>query len=210
MRVINQKNENLWDEVTRSLEDNSSSGYKIACIESEKVFKHVLKAKGYPISDLNQIITLFGWKLTDKEGLKKALKKTDQIKETFDYQLTSFEAEDIVESFKQAIEDFTNKKSLTWQRRLTLFWQNYISLKTSFAKKSLIGIIGFFLIVKLLASTKDGNKIAQFFIGLANFIFSWFVFFGLLLLIAVIFIIVIFTYLEKKKTRIKSIDQKRP
>jgi hypothetical protein len=209
MRVINQKNENLWDEVERSLEEHSSSGYKMACVEAEKVFRHVLKSKGYPVSDINQVITLFGWRLTDKEGLRKALKKTEQIKETFDYQMTSFEAEDIVESFKQAIQDFSDKKALSWQRRFALLWQNYISLKTSFAKKTIFGFFGFFLLIKILARTGIGHNITNIFVKIADIIFSWVVFLGTIALVAVIFIIVIFAYLERKKTRIKSIDEKR-
>lgn len=209
MRVLNQKNENLWDEVDRSLGEHSSSGYKMACIEAEKVFRHVLKSKGYPITDIGQVITLFGWRLTDKEGLKKALKKTQQIKETFDYQMTSFEAEDVVESFRQAIQDFSDKKALSWQRRFALLWQNYISLKTSFAKKSIIGFFGFFLLIKLLSKTTIGHDVTNFFVKTADIIYSWVVFLGTLALIAIIFIVIIFAYLERKKTRIKSIEEKR-
>jgi hypothetical protein len=208
MRVINQKNENLWDEVDRSLEEHSASGYKMACIEAEKVFRSVLKTKGYPTTDINQIISLFGWKLTDKEGLKKALAKTKDIKETFDYKMTSFEAEDIVTAFKQAINDFSGAKALSWQRKLTLLWQNYISLKTSFAKKTLIGFFGFFLAVKILSTTEIGKEVTQFFVRVADIIYSWMTFFALIALIILVFIVVIFTILEKKKTRIKSVDHK--
>lgn len=209
MRVINQKNENLWDEVERSLSEHSSAGYKIACIEAYKVFKYVLKSKGFPVSDISQIITLFGWRLTDKEGLKKAIAKTEQIKETFDYNLTSFEAEDTVESFRQAIKDFSDKKALSWQRRFALLWQNYLSLKTSFAKKSLIGFLGFFLGIKILAKTEIGNKIVDYFIGFADVIYSWVAFLAILALLFFILVVIIVAFLEKKKTRIKSIDEKR-
>lgn len=206
MKVINQKNENLWDEVDRSLEEHSSSGYKMGCIEAEKVFKTVLKNKGYPTSDLNQIITLFGWRLTNKEGLKKALVKTDQIKETFDYTLTSFEAEDIVEAFKQGINDFSGAKALSWQRKLTLLWQNYLSLKTSFAKKFLLAFFGFFLVVKMLSSTSIGQSIVNFVVYLADIIYSWVTLIALIGVVLVSFIVLTFTVLEKKKTRIKSIN----
>lgn len=209
MRVINQKNENLWDEVERSLGEHTPSGYKMACVEAEKVFKHVLKSKGYPIQDISQIITLFGWRLTNKEGLKKSLRKTEQIKETFDYQMTSFEAEDIVEAFEQAIQDFSDKKALSWQRRFALLWQNYLSLKTSFAKKTIFGFFGFFLAIELLAKTNFGHSVVTLFVDIADVIFSWFIFLGALALIAVVFIVIIFAYLERKKTRIKSIDEKR-
>jgi len=208
MRVINQKNENLWDEVDRSLEDHSPSGYKMACIEAEKVFRSVLKTKGYPTKDINQILTLFGWKLTDKEGLKKALAKTHEIKETFDYNLTSFEAEDIVTCYKQAIKDFSDRKALSWQRRFALLWQNYISLKTSFAKKTLLSFFGFFLVIKILSSTEIGREITAFFVKIADIIYSWVAFFAIIAVVLLIFIVLIFSVLEKKKTRIRSIDEK--
>ncbi|MDD5692959.1 MAG: hypothetical protein WC437_01250 [Patescibacteria group bacterium] len=209
MKVINQKNDNLWDEVERSIEEHSPSGYKISCIEAEKVFIYVLKSKGYPTKDINQTLALFSWRLTDKEGLKKALRKTEQIKTTFDYQMTSFEAEDIVESFKQAIKDFSEAKSLSWQRKMVFLWQNYLSLKTSFAKRTIIGFLGFFLIIKLLSSTKVGQSIVVFFVRISNVIYSWFVLLGLVSISLLIMVIVIFAYLERKKTRIKSIDEKR-
>ncbi|GEM_PF-1041474 len=208
MRVINQKNINLWDEVDRSLEEHSSSGYKIACIEAEKAFIYVLKSKGYPINNIKQITMLFGWRLTDKTGLIKALEKTNNIKETFDYTLTSFEAEDIVESFKQAIKDFSESKSLSWQRKFALLWQNYMSLKTSFAKKIVIGLLAFFLVIKLLSSTKIGLSVANYLIKIANVIYSWFILLGLFGIVLVAFFVIIFAFLERKKTRIKSIDKK--
>ena len=51
MKVINQKNDNLWLEVERAYDEETPSGYKMACIEAEKAFKNALKEKGYNINE---------------------------------------------------------------------------------------------------------------------------------------------------------------
>jgi hypothetical protein len=208
VRVVNEHNTNLWQNVESALAEHSANGYKIACIEAEKVFRYLLKSKGYPIADLENLLVLYGWKLTDREGLKKALKKNREIKDTFEYQLSSFEAEDIVETFKQAIADFSDAKTLGWQKRFILFYQNYISLKSSFAKKLTIGLLGFFLIVKFLARTSFGNSMTAATVRIADFIYSWFLFFLILAFGLFLLVLVAFSKFDNKKTRIKSIKDK--
>jgi hypothetical protein len=208
MRTVNEKYENYWQNVEQALAEHSPNGYKMACIEAEKVFKHLLKSKGYPTKDLENLLVLYGFRLTNKEGLKKALKKTAEIKETFDYKLSSFEAEDIIESFKQAINDFSDSKTLGWQKRFILFYQNYVSLKSSFAKKLILGLLGFFLIVKFLSRTSPGNSLAQFIVQIADFIYSWFLFFIVIAFGLFLAMILLFSRFDKNKTRIKSIQEK--
>jgi hypothetical protein len=208
MRVVNEQNQDLWQNVESALTEHSSNGYKIACIEAEKVFRYLLKAKGYPTNELENLLVLYGWKLTNKEGLKNALKKNKEIKETFEYKLSSFEAEDIVETFKQAIADFSDAKTLGWQKRFILFYQNYISLKSSFAKKFTLGVLGFFLIIKFLARTGWGNSITRLFVNIADFIYSWFLFFVVLAFGLFLLVLVLFSRFDSNKTRIKSINEK--
>jgi hypothetical protein len=205
MRAINDKNSNHWHEVVKSLEENTSSGYKMACIEAEKVFRLLLEEKHYPTQNLDQTLSLFGWKLSNKDALKTALEKTEKIKNNFDYRLSSFEAEDIVEVFKQAISDFYEAKPLTWQRKMTLFLDHYLSFDSSILKKGLLLFLLFFLIIKLLAHTSLGNSIVNLFVGWADFIFSWLLLFILISIAVFVFVITIFVSIDKKKTRIKSI-----
>jgi hypothetical protein len=205
MRAINDQNQNHWHEVEKSLEENTSSGFKMACIEAEKSFRTLLEEKHYPTENLEQTLTLFGWKLTNKEGLKKALEKANKIKNSFDYRLSSFEAEDIVEVFKQAICDFTEAKPLTWQRKVTLFLDHYLSFDSSFFKKALLGVLSFFLLVKTLAHTAIGQWLTAKLVSVADFIFSWLLLFILISIGVFIFVITVFVSLDKKKTRIKSI-----
>ncbi len=205
MKAISTKSENLWGEVEKAFKEHTTSGYKMACIEAQKVFFYLLRSKGYSTKNMKQTLTLFGWRLNDKDALKKALEKTELIKNSFDYTLSSFETEDIIATYAKAIEDFSHAKTLSWQRKLGLFWDNYISIRSSFAKKALIGIVLFFVIVKLLASTEFGLGIVSSIVALSNFFFSWFlvVVVGAGILVFVIFGVM--TLLEKNRTKIKEI-----
>ncbi len=204
MKAISQNPQNLWMEVERALTEHTASGYKMACIEAEKVFYYKLRERGYPVGNIKQIMMLFGWKLSNKDALSKALAKTDEIKNTFEYTLSSFEAEDIVVAYKDAVNDFSHAKALSWQRKLTIFWDNYISFRSSFAKVLFSGLFGFFLLVKFLSATQIGKDIAGLFVGMADFIFSWFILLiGLGLVLGIVALAIMAAV--DKKTKIKDI-----
>lgn len=205
MKAISKKSNDLWSEVERALSEHTASGYKMACIEAQKVFYYLLKQKGYPTKNIKGVIAVFGWKLTDKKALLDALEKTELIKNSFDYTLSSFESEDIVASYAHAIKDFSHTKSLSWQRKVGLFWDNYLSLKSSFAKKAFVGVISFFVVVKLLSSTTIGQSITKALVTVSDFFFSWFI---ILVIGAGLLVLVIFgavTLLDKKKPKIREI-----
>lgn len=204
MKAISRKPENLWHEVERSLAEHSPTGYKMACIEAEKVFLYLLREKGYPTKNINIIMTLFGWRLSNRAALTNAFSKAEDIKNTFEYTLSSFEAEDIVSAFKQAIDDFSETKTLNWKRKITIFWDNYISFRSSFAKVALITIFSFFLLVKLLAHTKIGQNIVGIFVAISDFIFSWFILLiGGAIIIGIVASVIIL--IIENKTKIKEI-----
>lgn len=205
MKAISSNKESLWTEVEKSLTEHTTSGYKMACIEAQKVFYYLLGSKGYPVKNTKQLLTLFGWKLTDKKGLQSAIEKTELIKNKFDYTLSSFEAEDIVDAYIKAIEDFSNAKALSWQRKVGLFADNYLSIKSSFAKKALVGAVLFLVIVKLLSATRVGLAIVSAIVAISDFFFSWFlvVIAGAGVLVFIIFGLM--TLFEKNKSKIREI-----
>lgn len=205
MKAINTKSDDLWGEVERALKEHSASGYKMACIEAQKVFYYLLRSKGYPTKNMKNVLAVFGWKLTDKKALQSALEKTELIKNSFEYTLSSFETEDIITAYAKAIEDFSHAKALSWQRKVGLFWDNFISIKSSFAKKALVGVILFLVLVKLLASTKFGLAVVEATVAVSNFFFSWFLIgaIGAGILFFVIFGAM--TLLEKNKSKVREI-----
>ena len=205
MKAISRKSDDLWAEVERALKEHTTSGYKMACVEAQKVFYYLLKQKGYPTKNMKNVLTVFGWKLTDKKALQNALEKTELIKNSFDYTLSSFETEDIVASYAKAIKDFSNAKSLSWQRKVGLIWDNYLSIKSSFAKKALIGVILALVVVKLLATTKFGLAIVSAIVAISNFFFSWFLVVIVGAGILVFVVLGLMAFFEKNKSKIREI-----
>lgn len=205
MKAISSNKESLWTEVEKSLTEHTTSGYKMACIEAQKVFYYLLGSKGYPVKNTKQLLTIFGWKLSDKKALQSAIEKTELIKNKFDYTLSSFEAEDIVDSYIKAIEDFSSAKAVSWQRKIGLFLDNYLSIKSSFAKKALVGAVLFLVIVKLLSATRVGLAIVSAIVAISDFFFSWFlvVIAGAGVLVFIIFGLM--TLFEKNKSKIREI-----
>lgn len=204
INAVTNKNE-LWGEVEKALKEHTTSGYKIACIEAQKVFLHQLRIKGYPTKNLKNLLAVFGWKLTDKKSLQDAIEKTELIKNSFEYTLSSFEAEDIVTAYAKAIKDFSRAKTLSWQRRLGIIWDSYLSIRSSFAKRFFLGFILALILIKFLSSTDLGRSVANFAVSVADFFFSWFI---MVLVGAGILVFLAFgitAFLEKNKSKIKEI-----
>ena len=204
MKQMHHNTDDYWSEVDSCLKEQSASGFKMAIVEADKILRFILKKRGYPGKDLEQQVFYAGWKLEDKKGLKKALQKRNEIVSNLEYKLSTFEAEDAVDAYKEAILYFTSKRALRFKERLALYYAHYLSIKSSFLQRSLLSFLAFFLIIKLLDSTEIGRMIWGKLVEASNFIYSWFLI--LLLLGGAIFIIVIgsFLYFEKGKTKIKN------
>lgn len=198
-----QHGEDYWSEVETCLSEGTASGYKMAIIEADKILRYVLKQKGYPGKDLEKQIFYAGWRLSDKTGLKKAIAKKEEIANKVEYKLSTFEAEDAVEAYKEAILHFSSKKALKLRNRLVLYYAHYLSIKSSFLQKNLLIILMFFLAIKLLDGTETGQLIWEKLVSISNFIYSWFLVFILLGGAILIIVIGSFLYFEKGKVKIK-------
>lgn len=196
-------NEDYWGEVESCMSEETASGYKMAIIEADKILRFVLSQKGYPGKDLKQQIFYAGWRLEDKSSLNKALEKREEIIKNLEYRLSTFEAEDAIDAYKEAILHFSSKKTLKLKNRLVLYYTHYLSIKSKFFQKSIIFVLAFFLAIKVLDSTEIGRQVWQKLILIANFIFSWFLVFILLGGAILVIVIGSFLYFEKGKTRIK-------
>src|SRR3989337_1498482 len=170
MIKFNHHTEDYWSEVEACLSEQTASGYKMAILEADKILRYVLKQKGYPGKDLEKQIFYAGWRLEDKGGLKKAIAKKEEIVEKIEYKLSTFEAEDAVEAYKEAILHFSSKKALGLKNRLTLYYTHYLSIKSSFLQKNLLIILAFFLAVKLLDSTETGRLVWEKLVAISGFI----------------------------------------
>lgn len=197
------KHNDYWAEVEDYLSEKTSSGYKMAVIEADKILRYILKQKGYPGKDLRQQIFLAGWKLKEKKDLEAAIKMKDEILNNLDYRLSTFDTEDAVQAYKEAILHFTEKKPLGLRKKISLYYSHYLSLKSSFFRKTLYLIFGFFLLIKFFNSTEIGKGIMATINSISDFIFSWFMVFLLLGSGVLIIVLGSFLYFGKEQTKIK-------
>jgi len=196
-------NEDYWTEVEACMAEGTASGYKMAVIEADKILRFVLSSKGYPGRGLKEQILLAGWRLEEKKALNDALKRREEIADNLEYRLSTFEAEDAVKAYKEAIIHFSSKKPLKFKRRLILYYNHYLSLRSNFFKKFLLFFLAFFLTVKMLSSTGFGASLVGVLVEISNFLFSWFVVFFLLGSAILVLIMGSLLYFEKNKVKIK-------
>lgn len=192
----------LWQEVEKILAEGNSGSYRFAVIEAKKVLKAVLDSKGFPGKDIKKQLFWAGYSLKEKEGLPEALKKHDEILENFDYQFSSFEAEETVKIFKKTIEEVSKKPKFSFQDHLKAILENHLSPKSLLFWRNLAIVFGFFLFVQILAKTEVGKKTTLSLVNFSDFVFSW-TFLAVLVLLVFI-ILVVNSYLENKpKVKIK-------
>jgi hypothetical protein len=190
------KIQDLWVEVEKSLTEGTLSGFKIAILEAHKVLEAVLDSKGYIGGDIERKLFWAGYSLKDKNGLGEALDKRKEILNKFEYQMSDFEAKEIVRKYKVAIDKVSQGPKFTIKERAKMVFETYFSPKSYFFWRNLAIFFGFFAIINLLAKTSAGLVFVEWLVSLATFLVSW----QFLVLIAVIAVMIFIgaLYLEKK------------
>lgn len=189
--------EDLWHLVTSSLNENTSSGLKMAIIEADKILNYTLDKKGVPGDSTEAKLAFLRTVLSNFEELKKALKKKKEILNSFDYNLTSLEAEDVIDVYKRAIDDIQGVRRFNLLQKGFIFIQkNFPKIKSK--KRIWIFILGTFLFIWFLADTPWGQRLSQLVAGLFHFLFSFFLIFLFLGIGIVIVILASFFYFEKR------------
>ncbi|NIM47109.1 MAG: hypothetical protein GTN40_03055 [Candidatus Aenigmarchaeota archaeon] len=192
--------EDLWAEVEGALKERTPAGYKMAVIEANKLLDMTLKEKGYPGRDFDDRLLNARETFSNFDSLKQAVGKAKQILNTFDYNLTSVEVEDIINCYKQALMDLTEGfGSISFTKRASLFFKYYVPAKIKSVKFWIILFFSFLLLVKFLADTSWGQQITQFVVSIVRFIFSWFLVFVLFIVGITIVVFATFLYFEKRK-----------
>lgn len=196
---MTHKDGDLWREVEVDLKEKTSSGYKMALLDSDKLLRSVLKAKGYPGKDLKKQLFWAGINLTGRADLKDAMKKKDEVLNDFDYRLSSFEIEDYLKAYRKTVEFVESAKKLGFKRKAGIYFENYLFLKNIGKSKAVIVVLAIFFGIKLLSSTEIGQNVVSKTVEINNILFDWFKMFLLLGLGVAVIVFISFLYLDKKK-----------
>jgi len=186
----------LWLEVENALTERTPSGLKTAILEAHKVLRAVLDSKGYPGKDIERQLFWAGYSLKDKDGFAEALEKRDEILNKFEYQLSDFEAEEIVRKYKKAIDKVGFAPKFSFKEKMKMSFETYFSPKSLSFWRNLAIFIGFFVVIKLLYRTEVGIGVTKWLAEVADFIISWQ--FLLLVLVVIGLIFAVSVYLANK------------
>lgn len=201
---MQEKNKNLWDEIEADLKEKTKSGYKMALLDSDKLLRLVLKERGYPGKDLKKQLFWAGINLDGRQHLKNAIKKKEEILNTQNYRLSSFEIEDYLNAYKKAIQWVLSAKKISLKQKTGIILENYLFLKNTSFIRAFIVFLSIFFGIKLLSSTETGQNIVSKVVEIDDFLFNWLKYFLLLGLTIALIIFAAFIYLDRgKKIRIK-------
>jgi|GEM_PF-1439358 len=199
-----KEKDNLWQEVKADLDEGTACGYKMALLDSDKLLRVVLKQKGYPGKDLKKQLFWAGISTKNRPNFKNALEKKDEILNSLDYQLSSFEIEDFLEAYRKVIGKVMESEKMGLKRKIGIYFENYFSLKGSWTRNSLITFFAFLFGIKFLSGTGMGQSITDGIVVIDDTLFSWFIILLLLGLGVALIVLISFTLFDKKKkVRIK-------
>jgi hypothetical protein len=191
----------LWEEVERSLAEKTLAGSKMAVLEAHKVLELVLKTEGYP-GKVERQLNLAGYSLSEKDPIAEAIKKQKEILASFEYQISDFEAEEIVSQYKKVIDEVLKRGEFTGTDKLKAFGRYYFSPKSLVFWRNL-GIVAVVLVlIKFLSKTEAGLGLVTWIVNAVDFIISW-QFLVILIVVAIAISAIVYFYANRPKVKIK-------
>ena len=200
----NQEKYNLnWQSVENNLEEGTSSGYKVAILETAKLLNQVLTEKNFPGRDLEERLNSARNIFTDEEKIEQVYQMRQKIIEQPYFDLSSQETKETIANFYQMIVDVMESQPRTLDKlnifkNINLKFKNVSLFGKGIIKKSLIGIFLFFLIVLILADTGPGQTLTNFLVDVAHFIFYKLLIISAIAAAIIIAIIGTLSYLENR------------
>lgn len=193
-----------WENVEKCLSENSTSGNAMAIIETEKIFSKVLARSKFPGKDVNQKILNLKTVISNYKELLRVRKIYNKLVESTSpgFDLENLDIRKILAIYYKAIEDINEfNQSSSFFKKIKIQLSNIYTYTKSNIKKIGITTLVFFFVIFLLDSTNIGNSIANLFITIAHFIFSWLLFTVLLVGGIIIIVVGSIFYFENRKKK---------
>ncbi len=153
-----------WSPVEHALQEGTRSGYKIAVIETEKIFQHLLEAKigGDTVSRVAIALP----HLTAPQEMERARMMYTKIFEEPGFELSREDTKEILAGYWRAITDIEHIDPET-------ITPSGFSLAHIASRRTLLiagaGSLGFLIAVLLLAETEQGRSVATGIVTFAHF-----------------------------------------
>lgn len=168
-----KKYQTHWDNVEKSLNEGTGSGYKIAILETEKILSLALEEKKFSGEDIQEKIENAGMFIKNKEKLNYARSMYNKIIKESGFDVSAEDTREIVSGYYRAISDIVrmDSKNLSLKEKTSLLLQRYFYGFPEKARRFLILVFLFFLLVFISVETSTGKSISANIVSFSQFLF---------------------------------------
>lgn len=181
-----KKYQTYWDNVEKSLNEGTGSGYKMAILETEKILFLALEEKKFSGKDIQEKIENAGMFIKNKEKLNYARSMYNKIIKESGFDVSAEDTRGIVSGYYRAISDIVRMdlENLSLKEKTSLLLQRYFCRFPEKARKFSILVFLFFLLVFISSETSTGKSISIDVVRFSQFLF-YKILPGILVIIAV-------------------------
>ena len=165
--------EKEWQLVEKLLNEGTTSGYKIAVVETEKILQAVLDDRNFPGKDISAQIENARMILENFDKLNYSRAMFNKIIKESDFDISSEDTKEIIAGYYKAISDIIkmDSKDIELKEKVNLLLQRYFYNFPVRIRNGFILVFLFLLAVFLSTETATGKSIAEMVSELSQFIF---------------------------------------
>lgn len=193
-----------WSPVEKALEQGGALGYKMAIIETDKIFNKALEKKNFPGETVDKKIQNIQSVFSNMEKLNYARAIHDKIISEPNFEISGEETQHLIGAYYQAIIDITQLRhgALNIFTRIKFNIINLFRYKlVRWARNIILSIILFFIIVIFLNDTLIGKKITSGIVDIAHVVVYKILLYGGIGIVGILAIIGLVYWWEQKRGR---------
>jgi len=193
-----------WSSVEKALEQGGALGYKMAVIETEKIFNKVIEEKNIPGDTIDKKIQNIQSVFSNAEKLHYARAIHDKIVSESNFEISEQETQRLISAYYQAIIDITQMRrgALNIFTRIKFKTINLFRYKiVRWIRNIAIALLLFFTIVVVLHDTLVGQKITGIVVEFSQFMVYKFLAYTGIAIVSILVLIGIVYWWEQKRNR---------
>jgi hypothetical protein len=191
-----------WSAVERALAEGTYSGYKIGILETEKLFKELLKAKNIPGSTIERKIRYIKRFLSLPDKFDYGRNISERIVHEPHFEITHEETKHVISGYWQAMLDIEEAvQSLSLWEKITLRLGYVFGLALKNLKIAIATILATAALIWFLGETTIGAKIIKISVIANHFFVFKILFWGVIILglLAIIGGVLYFVFRRKSR-----------
>ncbi len=191
-----------WSAVEKALAEGTFSGYKIGILETEKLLQELLKTKNIPGSTIERKIKYIKRFLSLPDKFDYGRNISERIMHEPHFEISREETKHVISGYWQAMLDIEEAvQSLSLWEKITLRFIYFFGLVLKNLKIWAAAILGAAALVWFLDETSIGGKIVNVIISVNHFFVFKILFWGVIILVALIIIGGILYLVLRRKSR---------